>query len=317
MRRFRNILVGVDLSHADRLADPDLTLPNREALTRAIWLAEKNSAELTIFSAVDISVHAQEMLHDQLPHVSRNVEDEALNVMDGLVAQAKGAGVSARRELRFGTPWEEVIRQVLRGGYDLAVVGARAHTRVGRILFGSTAMKILHNCPCPVWIAKPEEPHETWNVLVASDLSDVSLDALQMAVNLGQLLDTRTHVLHVVEHDLDAKFWRSYMQPEDIENYLRKKHNDSERQLHDHLAQTDYRTLPRGVQLHVVEGAADAKILEAIEQHQIDLLVMGTVARSGIPRLIVGNTAERLLPHVPCSVLAVKPEGFASPVTLE
>ena len=47
-----------------------------------------------------------------------------------------------------------------------------------------------------------------------------------------------------------------------------------------------------------------------------DLLVMGTIARTGIAGFIVGNTAERLLPRIPCSVLAIKPEGFVSPVTL-
>jgi nucleotide-binding universal stress UspA family protein len=44
---------------------------------------------------------------------------------------------------------------------------------------------------------------------------------------------------------------------------------------------------------------------------------MGTVARIGIPGFIMGNTAETILNHIDCSVLAVKPPGFATPVTLE
>jgi nucleotide-binding universal stress UspA family protein len=46
----------------------------------------------------------------------------------------------------------------------------------------------------------------------------------------------------------------------------------------------------------------------------IDVLVMGTVCRAGIPGFIIGNTAERVLDAVDCSVLVVKPEGFVSPV---
>ena len=49
----------------------------------------------------------------------------------------------------------------------------------------------------------------------------------------------------------------------------------------------------------------------------IDLVVMGTVARSGIAGMLIGNTAERVLRKLPCSVLAVKPEGFTSPVRLD
>ena len=58
-------------------------------------------------------------------------------------------------------------------------------------------------------------------------------------------------------------------------------------------------------------------IQDAIEESSADLLVMGTIARSGIPGLLVGNTAERLMPSVTCSVIAVKPEGFVCPVQLD
>ncbi len=49
----------------------------------------------------------------------------------------------------------------------------------------------------------------------------------------------------------------------------------------------------------------------------IDLVVMGTVARGGLAGLLIGNAAERMLRKLPCSVLAVKPDGFVSPVRLE
>ena len=62
--------------------------------------------------------------------------------------------------------------------------------------------------------------------------------------------------------------------------------------------------------------AARAK-LEFVVAHGIDLVVMGTVGRSGISGMLIGNTAERVLRKLPCSVLAVKPEGFVSPVRLD
>jgi nucleotide-binding universal stress UspA family protein len=50
---------------------------------------------------------------------------------------------------------------------------------------------------------------------------------------------------------------------------------------------------------------------------RIDLIVMGTVGRTGIPGFLIGNTAETVLRQVNCSVLAVKPEGFVTPVKIE
>ncbi|MDK1310071.1 universal stress protein [Pseudoalteromonas sp. R96] len=50
------------------------------------------------------------------------------------------------------------------------------------------------------------------------------------------------------------------------------------------------------------------------QKHQIDLIVMGTVGRVGIPGLIIGNTAESILEQTQCSILAIKPKGFQTPI---
>ncbi len=58
-------------------------------------------------------------------------------------------------------------------------------------------------------------------------------------------------------------------------------------------------------------------IPEFVNKNGVDLIVMGTVARAGAAGLMVGNTAERILNSIQCSVLALKPDGFISPITLE
>jgi universal stress protein E len=70
---------------------------------------------------------------------------------------------------------------------------------------------------------------------------------------------------------------------------------------------------------HIVlrQGAAQDLIPEFVVSEGIDVLVMGTVARGGISGMLIGNTAERVLRKLPCSVLTVKPDGFVSPVRLE
>ena len=48
--------------------------------------------------------------------------------------------------------------------------------------------------------------------------------------------------------------------------------------------------------------------------HEVDLVVMGTVARSGIAGMVTGNSAEAILSNIKCSVLALKPSNFVSPI---
>ena len=83
----------------------------------------------------------------------------------------------------------------------------------------------------------------------------------------------------------------------------------------DFLEQYDLRDLQHHE--HVLQGWADDVIPEFAEQHRVDLIVMGTVSRTGIPGFFIGNTAEKILHRIDCSVLAVKPEGFISPVQLD
>jgi nucleotide-binding universal stress UspA family protein len=70
-------------------------------------------------------------------------------------------------------------------------------------------------------------------------------------------------------------------------------------------------------QTHLVKGWA-RQVIPGLAKHiKADLVVMGTVARTGIPGFIMGNTAETILNQLDCSVLAIKPAGFVTPVTLE
>ena len=70
-------------------------------------------------------------------------------------------------------------------------------------------------------------------------------------------------------------------------------------------------------QWHVIKGPARQVIPGFIESHDIELLVMGSVARAGIPGLLIGSTAESVLGEVNCSVLTVNPDGFISPIALD
>ena len=65
-----------------------------------------------------------------------------------------------------------------------------------------------------------------------------------------------------------------------------------------------------------VKGVPADVLTEHAASERIDTVVMGTLARTGVAGLFIGNTAETVLNRLNCSVLAVKPRGFVSPVTL-
>lgn len=315
MQRFRRILVGVDLPEGESPDALELTAPTQEAVRRAVWLAGHTSAEVVFLSVVDTS-HIHALLSDD-DEAANTVASAASRMLDELVEGAKADEVAATSRVVEGVAWEEITREVVAGGADLVVVGTRGLGRAGRFLFGSTGMKLLRACPCPVWITRPDPDWTDLNILVASDLSDVSQTALDIAVNLGGLAPTKIHLLHSVENPPDRHLWHTGLSEAQIGEQRRKLREDSEQRLNNQLAGTDYRIVQPGVQVHVEDGPADVVIERAVKEYGIDLLVMGTAARSGLSGFMLGNTCERLLSSVDCSILTIKPTGFECPVDFD
>jgi len=76
------------------------------------------------------------------------------------------------------------------------------------------------------------------------------------------------------------------------------------------LIRRAYRVPPD--RIHLMLGSAVDLLAEEAERVRADIVVMGAVSRSRLQRIFVGNTAERVLDHLPCDVLIVKPTEFAS-----
>jgi universal stress protein E len=316
MQHFHNILVGIEMMRADRKASLDLTSPSQEAFDRAVWLAAKTAGQIQILTCLDMAAFMRSMMQPQLELPLEDMR-EAHELLARLVARSKAGGVEARFKVTVGAPWKEICRQVRAANHDIVIVGTRELGRAGRFLFGSTGLKLLRNCPCPVWIARPETDWEHLSILVPSDLSDVSLEALRVAVNATPLADTQIHLLHALDRPVGPPLWYGYVPPQMVQDYVAEQHASAKKKLHDQLAQAQIRSLQHGVQVHVVEGRADEVILQAIDDFHVGLVVMGTSARSGIHSLALGNTTERLVSQMRCSLLAVKPRGFECPVSFE
>jgi universal stress protein E len=312
MEFFRNILVGVDLSRAEEPTALGLCAPTKSAIERAMWLAGQIRAELTFFSAIDLAAPHQDLLKEPgLQTLNAAVQA----VLDELVSSAEQEGIPARSQIAQGHAWEEIIKHVQHHQNDLVVVGTRDSGLASRLLYGSTGLRLLRCCPCPVWITRPGVTWEDLEILVASDLSEVSFEALDLGVRAARMFGARLRVVHALEHHLDRRLRHAGLRDEDLKAYYQTLRHDAERRLNEQLFRSDFRTVQKGVIAEVKDGPADVVLLETALAHKIDLVVMGTVARRGLLGLLFGNTAEKLLPQLPCGILAVKPRDFECPVT--
>lgn len=303
----------------------------RPTLERAVSLAENNQAELTVVGVLPrltagigmppggpISADLQAAL-----------EAERLQALESLTESYRQR-LGIRHEVLMGTGFLEIIRAVLRNRHDLVIKPAESPGFIER-LFGSDDMHLLRKCPCPVWLTKPGEQPDYRCILAAVDFDPddpgaddnrLNQQILELSSSLALSDFATLHVAHAweVPGETTVKAW-SDNPAVDSARYVEAERARHQRSL-DHLREQFRRQIGAEAFDHLAprfvleRGTATRAIPELARQLSADLVVMGTVSRTGIAGLFIGNTAETILEQLDCSVLAVKPAGFVSPVTL-
>lgn len=219
-----------------------------------------------------------------------------------------------------GSPATRIIQHVLRGAHDLVVKDAEP--MAGGWGLRAPDMELLRKCPVPVWLSRPIARHRE-EIRVAVAVDPVSAEPAGHGLSL-QLLRLARELADTCSGTLDLiSCW-----DHEYEEYLRNnpwiKVADAELATSVEQARLAHRqaldalVAEAGIgersRVHHVRGRPEQMIPPFIEEHGVDILVMGTVARTGVHNLLIGNTAESILRRLGCSLLALKPEGFVSPV---
>ena len=250
------------------------------------------------------------------------VEQEVKSELEELAAAVRND--SAQVETVVGTgahAFIEVIRQVESNGHDLVMMSADGATGLREQLFGTLSLHLMRKCPCAVWVIKPSRRNKLRNVFAAIDPAhedpsrdQLNAEILARATAVAQLHAAQLHVIHAWNTPFGSEMFgdRSWMDKLELRLYAEKISELHRERLEQFLQQhTDGKEL-----VHLVQGAPGTVIPQAVAERKCDLLVMGTVCRSGIPGFFIGNTAETTLNQVDCSVLTVKPADFVSPVAI-
>jgi universal stress protein E len=326
MKRFKDILCTIEPEKECKLA-----------LERAVTLAENNQANLTVITVAP-SISAGIGMPEGGP-VSTDLQAATVNShkqeLENLVEPYRQR-IKIETRVLIGMPFLEIIREVLRNAHDLVVKCPESPDWIDR-LFSSDDKHLLRKCPCPVWMVRPQTGESFDRILAAVDVDDsypakeletrqaLNETVIELACSLAVSEFAELHVAHAWEaigESLmrDGAFMR---RPEnEVNAYVDQVHRHHT-QLLDTLMNEAGAKLGEDAadyirpELHMPKGYARKVIPELAKELQVDCIVMGTVARTGIPGLFMGNTAESILDQLECSVLAIKPPGFVTPVTLE
>ena len=326
MKRFKDILCVMEPQAACQCA-----------LERAVALAENNQARVTVATVIERvpeGIRIPEGVPGPGDMQARLTEAQAQRLKT--LIEPYHARVKINAKVLVGTSFLEIIREVLRNYHDLVIKCPESLDWLDRFFAGDD-MHLLRKCPCPVWLVKSETADSYQRILAAVDVDDnyppaelktrqaLNGTVMELASSLAVSEFAELHVVHAWEAigESAMRHGAFMSQPEDKVNAYVDQVRQHHAQLLDALMQeTGAKLGPDAMdyikpQRHLLKGLARKEIPALAKHLQVDCIVMGTVARTGVRGFIMGNTAETILEQIACSVLAIKPPGFVTPVTLE
>jgi universal stress protein E len=290
-----------------------------EGMKQALALAALNGTALTVL-----------LVYPELPRDSRYLVprfEEFLvarlrDSVDSLSSDANldDAQISIVVEGGSKPPAIRVIQRVLQAGHDLVIKDAEPKAE-GRG-FRAADMTLLRKCPCPLWLVRPPfRVDDEMHIAVAVDSEfrdeaerDLSLRLLRLADAIGQRLQVELTVLSCWDYEFEEYLQKSPW----LGSVEEHPANTVSAVEHHHRVALNALIASSGMlcMYHVrhLRGRPDVVIPLYVDRDSVDILIMGTVARTGISGFIIGNTAENILEKISCSLVALKPEGFVSPV---
>ncbi|HEY3354720.1 MAG TPA: universal stress protein [Polyangia bacterium] len=288
-------------------AATDLSEPASEALRQADELSRATGAELVVCHVMPNPLRSN-MLFPQLNEqiaLDRPAErDRVVDELTSYVAELTGRAPEDFAILvDDGTPHRVLVEKAEHYGADLVVVGSHGHGGLGHIVLGGVAEQVVRWAHCPVLIARPAE--KSGVVLAATDFSAPAQTALAAAAEEARRRGARLTLMHVMDLGVTSIMQAGmafgavvYSIPPEVKHALR---DSIKAKLGEALAVTGV----AGDTL-ITEGTAAASIVQAAEELQAELVVVGTAGVTGLKRLTLGSVAEAVARHAACSVLVVR-----------
>jgi len=302
MSNFRKILLPTDFSPCANAA-----------LHQAVTIAERFQGSVTMLHVV--TVHESDIVKIEsvfsedsksYDHIMTSAE-EMLHTKEGMIETP----VLIEKVLRRGiSPTNEIISYAGEHKPDLIVMGTHGRTGIRRLIMGSVAEKIIRLSECPIMTVRcgsdgKESPYPNYrSILLPIDFGDTSVNALWKAAEIARSYGAILTLLHVAEPiDLSG-----YVKDGDasVEDFLDDQLDSAEKALHEFTSNAPLEGIE--VYTRVVQGRPGRKIIEYADEEGIDLIIIPSLGKSGLERLLMGSTVNKVVHRANCPVMVLKKE---------
>ncbi len=295
-----------------------------DVVDRVAKIAKKTGASIRVAHVIsDYPKDTREWWNVRNPQkLHKRIVSERQAFLDSIVQRVRDKGVeNVDSHLCWGREFLEITREVIRNRYDLVVLTTRHKKKLAKMIFECPSMELMRHCPCSLWVTQGKVAPRFKRIAAALagegcrvKCEGLNAKILETAAFLAKAEGSRLQIVHALPV-YGGKGVKGGKLRSDLASYLSELRTDIMNTCNALLKDSGV-TLKED-DIHLVLGRPAVAIPEFARVQGIDLLVIGTVARSGVPGLLVGNTAEKVMDQLDCGILAVKPDDFVSLITLE
>ncbi|WP_428772472.1 universal stress protein UspE [Vibrio sp.] len=302
------------------LAVADINKDEQPALARAIQLAEKSRSRshVTFFLSIyDFSYDMTSMLSiDERDAMRRGVIQQREEWMRSVAKPYVSEDIDFEVKVVWhNRPYEAIIAEVFAGEHDILIKATRKHDVLESVIFTPTDWHLLRKCPCPVLLVKnsdwPEDASILASVHVGSE-NDTHLDLndrmVEQLKSLCERLGAKPYLVNaypVTPANITIEL--PEFDPAMYTDAVRGHHLTAMKALRQKHGLNEDQTL-------VDQGLPEDIIPQAAESYNAAMVIIGTTGRTGLSAVFIGNTAEHVIDKINCDVLALKPQGYISPL---
>ncbi len=285
MVQIQNILCPVDFFPA-----------SQRALEYAIALARNYGARLHILHVVSPVLPRSYEFSSSTADLIRTFEEQALENVEKMGQSARSSGIEVETAVRTGDIADELKVSIAETATDFMVMGTHGRRGFERWILGSVTERLLRHAPVPMLTlsdahADLRVPPDIRKILVTTDFSEGTNEAMSYALSLAQEAPAEVTLLHVVQQPPErAEPVKSLADV--LQDHLDSMVPDEAR---------DWCKVRSSVEI----GTPYHRIIAVAENSAIDLLVMNIHGKGMLDRALMGSTAERVIRAVTCPVLAV------------
>jgi len=296
----------------------------RAVIRKAALIARNTGARIEIFHAIDEPLLVDFSRREPYGAALQRRGDEVVNTwqkrLDKLLSDPalQGLRVTATAAWDY-PPHEAVIRRVNTIGADLVVATTQSHHPGARLFLANTDWELIRQCPTPVLLVKSQRMYEHPTIIAAVDPLHANAKPAALDLNILQTASSLARVLEGEAHAFHAYMPLVAIAPMSVSQPLAFNLPPEAEETHGTQVKQAFEALARKAQLpsqrqHLHRGDVPTQLRDAIRKLSAGIVVMGAVSRSGLRRVFIGSTAERLLDQLTCDVLIVKPASFRSAV---